>query len=235
MPPDKIYLIHYTALTERLSRIAPTLNNSGIPYEIITQYDKEDLNSSVLLEKFSPNKQLFEEKIAALWDGNVHRYRHLNMAEFSCTLKHFEAIRRISVDCPNFGLILEDDVIFNTDFAEKYNQNIADTPNDWDAIFLGEGIGDGYINSRLSSSNNIKNDVWKVGHPSTNCAEAYMLKPEMAKKIYEGLPFSLVSDWEIAYQLYKNNANVYWWYPALATQGSRNGKFKSELDQGQRG
>ena len=234
MKPDKIYVVHYTKLVERLTKLIPTLNASGVDYEIITKWDKEDITSDNIVSLFDSNKENFEKKISALWDGNVHKYRHLNMPEISCTLKHFEAIRKVAEECPNFGLIVEDDVIFDQNFAVNFIQKLQDTPDDWDAVFMGIGCGLSFVTSKLKQEDHVKGGVFRASHPATNCAEAYMLKPSMAKKIYDGLPFSLVSDWEIAYQLYKNNANVYWWFPALATQGSKNGMFKSELDLGQR-
>jgi len=236
MKPDKIYVVHYTKLVERLTKLIPTLNASGVDYEIITEGDKEKFIfwKEDLYSMFDHTENNFNEKISKLWDSNIHKFRQLNFAEISCTVKHFLAIKKVAEECPNFGLILEDDVIFEPDFAPKFVQNLQDTPDDWDAIFMGVGCGLSFVTSKLRQENHIKGSVFKAEHPATNCAEAYLLKPAMAKKIYDGLPFSLVSDWEIAYHLYKNNANVYWWFPALATQGSKNGMFKSELDLGQR-
>ena len=74
-----------------------------------------------------------------------------------------------------------------------------------------------------------------MGHPATNCAEGYLIKKDIARTIYNGAkPFHLISDWELAYQLYAANARVYWWHPSLIEQGSKNGMFKSTLDLGQR-
>lgn len=235
MIPDKIYLIHYTKLAERLPKILPILDRCGIPYEIITQYDKEDINSEMLLSYFDVNETNFINKVSALWDSNIHKYRHLNMAEISCTLKHFIAFNKLAKECPNFGMVIEDDVVFSDSFADSFRKRINETPNDWDAIWFGEGCGMSYINTRLANAKKITDNVYLMNHPATNCAESYLLKPSMAKTIYDSLPFNLVSDWEIAYQLFKHDAKVYWWIPPLISQGSKNGTFKSELDMGQRG
>ena len=155
--------------------------------------------------------------------------------EISCTIKHLIAIKKLSIECENFGLILEDDVLFNSNFNSFYKKYFQETPNDWDAIFLGEGCGVNFQSHKLMESKKVSENSFLMNHPATNCAEAYLLKPQIASKIYESaVPFQLVSDWEIAYQLYKFDAKTYWWYPSIATQGSRTGLYTSTLDSGQR-
>jgi GR25 family glycosyltransferase involved in LPS biosynthesis len=234
--PNKIYVVHYTKLQDRLANIYPSLKVSDIPWEIITKYDREDPETYRLYKESNAD---FTLKIRDLWDAGQHRPRRLNDAEISCTAKHLLAIKKVSEECKDFGFILEDDAIFDPNFASLYNKCIAETPSDWDAIFLGTGCGIDFINRMIDSSKMtsfyVTDNVHRANHPATNCAEAYLIKPAIAKKIYESaIPFQLVSDWELAYQFYKFDAKVYWWKPPLVSQGSKNGKFKSELDLGQR-
>jgi GR25 family glycosyltransferase involved in LPS biosynthesis len=235
--PDKIYLIHYTKLTDRLAKIKPTLDATGIPWEIISDYDKEFfIDYSAHLPLFYVKEpDVFKQKIGSLWDTNIHRYRELNLPEISCTAKHFTAMSRLWMECPNYGMILEDDAVFEPEFADKFRKYMNDTPDNWDAIFMGEGCGVDYQQSRISKGKKLSENCCYVGHPSTNCAEAYLMKPNMAKQMaMTAFPFHLVSDWELAYKLYKADATVYWWYPSIVSQGSKNGSYKSELDLGQR-
>jgi GR25 family glycosyltransferase involved in LPS biosynthesis len=235
MKPDKIYIIHYTKLKDRYENIHPFLKNCKIPYEFITDYDQETLSDDIIKKYYFPDETLFNNKTNNLWDSTIHKFRVLNKPEISCTIKHLVAIKKISEECSNFGLILEDDVIFYENFNFNYNECFKQTPEDWDAIFLGEGCGVNFQNDKILSSKKITSNCYLVPNPATNCAEAYLLKPSVAKSIYESAtPFQLVSDWEIAYQLYKLNSKTYWWYPSLVTQGSRNGKYQSTLDLGQR-
>lgn len=235
--PDKIYLIHYTKLTDRLAKIKPILDATGIPWEIISAYDKEFFIEypDQLDEVYKKESDIFKQKVGSLWDANVHHYRELNLPEISCTAKHIMALDKVSKECPNYGLILEDDAVFVPDFADRFRKYINDTPDNWDAIFMGEGCGTDYQLSRIAKGQQLSNNCFNVGHPATNCAEAYLIRPEMAKKVaLSAIPFHLVSDWEIAYQFYKFNATVYWWMPSIVTQGSKDGSYKSELDLGQR-
>ena len=235
MKPDKIYIIHYTKLKDRYSNVIPFLENFKVPYEFIEDYDQEVLTESILKEFYLADKNKFEEKVNPLWDSNIHKFRVLNLPEISCTIKHLVAIKKLSQECVNFGLILEDDVLFKDNFNNLYKKYFSETPSDWDAIFLGEGCGVNFQNYKILDSKKVSNNSYLMKHPATNCAEAYILRPQIARKIYESaIPFQLVSDWEIAYQLYKFNAKTYWWYPSIATQGSRTGLYKSTLDKGQR-
>jgi GR25 family glycosyltransferase involved in LPS biosynthesis len=235
MKPDKIYIVHYTKLNDRYNHLIPFLENCKIPYEFIKEYDQEELNEDILRDFYLADKNKFEDKIKNLWDKDIHKFRILNKPEISCTIKHLTAIKKVSLECKNFGLILEDDVLFYDDFNKKYKLFFENTPKDWDSIFLGDGCGVNFQSQILLNSKKVNDYSYLMSHPATNCAEAYLLKPNVARTIYENsLPFQLVSDWELAYQFYKINARIYWWYPSLVTQGSRNGKYNSTLDLGQR-
>jgi hypothetical protein len=100
-------------------------------------------------------------------------------------------------------------------------------------------MGDWFVQHKISNAQPCYLDedkgVFKVPHPATNCGEAYLMKSDVAKKVYEAsVPFDLVSDWELAYQYYTLDLNVYWWVPPLVRQGSRDGTYVSALDEGQR-
>lgn len=235
MKPDKIYIVHYTKLKDRYENIIPFLESSKVPYEFITDYDKEDLNENLLKQFYLGDEEKFLNKINYSYNFLNCNYRILNEAEISCTIKHLVAIKKLSEECSNFGLILEDDAIFYENFNKNYKKCFEETPNDWDAIFLGEGCGVNFQTSKILNGEKISENCYNVPHPATNCAEAYLMKPNIAKKVYEeSIPFQLVSDWELGYQFHKLNCKIYWWYPSLVTQGSRNGKYQSTLDFGQR-
>lgn len=235
MTPDKIYIVHYSKLTDRYNNIISCLEKTKIPFEFITDYDQEVLTDENLKKLYDPNEFKYNEKIKPLWNFDLHKFRFLNLPEISCTIKHLIAIRKISEECKNFGLILEDDAIFYDNFNTSYKKYINETPTDWDAIFLGEGCGTNFQNQKMLDSKKVSENSYLMSHPATNCAEAYLMKPDIARKIYESaIPFQMISDWEIAYQLYKFDAKTYWWFPSLVSQGSKNGTYKSTLDLGQR-
>jgi len=212
----KTYIIHYTKLEDRKSNIISSLSEGDFEYEFITDYDKEEIEGN---EYYKPDEQMFD------------KFRIINPAEISCTIKHILAIEKIANQEEEVGLILEDDAIpIEGNLFEKIQQLVETAPDDWDSIFMGAGCGIDFMNQKLRESHLINERFAKVPHPSTNCAEAYLLKKESAKRIYESIvPFQLVSDWELAYHFYKLNMNVYWSIPPLFYQGSKSGQYNSEL------
>ena len=224
----KTYIIHYTKLEDRKSNIISSLSEGDFEYEFITDYDKEEIEGN---EYYKPDEQMFDEKIRHLWDSRVHKFRIINPAEISCTIKHILAIEKIANQEEEVGLILEDDAIPIEDgLFEKIQKLVVTAPDDWDSIFMGAGCGIDFMNQKLRESHLINEKFAQVKHPSTNCAEAYLLKKESAKRIYESIvPFQLVSDWELAYQFYKLDMNVYWSIPPLFYQGSKSGQYNSTL------
>ena len=56
----------------------------------------------------------------SLWGENANDFKELSLSELSCSIKHLEALRKISVDRFKYSIILEDDVIpTNEYFADK--------------------------------------------------------------------------------------------------------------------
>ena len=231
----KTFLVHYTKLQDRKEFVDFQFSKFGIEAEVITEYDKEDLSPTQIDSFYEKNATLYESKITPLWEAERFKYRELNMPEISCTIKHFEAIRRASEAASPYSLIFEDDIILVDDFTQRFDSNLEATPDDWDAIFIGSGCGEWFQQTKLDNATKVNDTCFLIGHPATNCAEAYLIKKDIAKQVYDGArPFHLISDWELAYQLYALKARVYWWYPSLIEQGSKNGMFESTLDLGQR-
>ena len=94
----KYYIVHYTKNTERRAEMDKQLESIGATdVECITEYDRENPFVSEVKEKTgSP----------------------LTLAEISCSLKHFEAMRRMVRDNIEEAIILEDDVVFEPEFKE---------------------------------------------------------------------------------------------------------------------
>jgi GR25 family glycosyltransferase involved in LPS biosynthesis len=226
----KIYIIHYTKLKERKNNIEKILSGCD-DYQFIESFDKGEISESELKYYYEPNKDKFDQKISPLWDSNHHKFRTLNDAEISCTIKHIVALNEASKINDEYSLILEDDIICKDKIINlNIDKIVKNAPPDWDSIFLGSGCGIDFMNQKLKDCLIFNESYAKVKPPSTNCAEAYIIKKESAKKIYESIiPFQLVSDWELAYHFYKLNMNVYWYIPPIFEQGSKNGSYNSTL------
>ena len=222
------YIIHYTKLKDRKNSILSFLSKTDYKYEFITQYDKEEIDGHKF---YQPNKKMFNKKVKPLWDTKTNKFRILLPGEISCGIKHILAIEKIANQEEEFGLILEDDAIpIESDFSDKIRHLVNTAPDDWDSIWVGVGVGISFRNRKLKESSLITDTLAKVPHPSTNCSEAYLLKKESARRIYESIiPFQLAYDWELAYQFYKLDMNVYWSTSPLFYNGSNDGQYNSEL------
>lgn len=163
-----------------------------------------------------------------LWDKGTE-YRSLNDAELSCTIKHIEALKKCAESTKEYSLIVEDDILPTRFYISKLKRLLR-KHNDWDVLFIGQGISKNFILKKINKKFGFGSKIYKVNHPATNCAEAYLIKKEIAKKIYENiLPFTLAIDWELAYQFSKLDLNIKWLYPSIFYQGSKSGKYSSTL------
>jgi len=232
---NKAHVVHYTKVPERKKNILKAFHNENVDLQFVEIYDQEDLDENILNKFYRQDKESFESKIAPLWGfgmGNENRFRVLNLAEISCTLKHIEAIRRVAYGEDEIGLILEDDAIPTSEnFLEEMKGILKRSGDQWDSISFGSGCGMSFIRSKLEQGYvHASPDLVKVAHPATNCAEAYLVKKAAAQKLYNAIvPFDLVSDWEIAYHFYNLDMEVYWCVNPLFYQGSKSGLYKSTL------
>ena len=94
----KYYIVHYTKNTERRALLEAQLKDYNLTdVEWIEEYDREDPRITHIKEKTkSP----------------------LTLAEISCSMKHFEAMKRMVDQNIEEAVILEDDVIFYPEFGQ---------------------------------------------------------------------------------------------------------------------
>ena len=213
----KTYVLHYTKLDKRREYMENLVNTLGLDVEWITEFDQEEMNGELLSEYYKPNKEDWVKKVEKLWDIRQHGFRNLKPAEISLTAKHVEAIRRIAESDNEFGLILEDDVMIANNFQSLLNDYYNDTPGDWDVVFIGNGYGINVPRHKLVQGKK----VYLADHPASRCTEAMLVKKEAANKLFKSMkPFTMVCDWEYAWQFYDLGLKVYWFEPAIITQAS---------------
>lgn len=224
---EKIFILHYTKLVERKKRLDAMLSHFNIEAEYFLDYDQEDLTPQIIEEYYKPDETEYERKINDLYGSRAAPYRELNIAQISCTIKHYNCIKKVAEETKEYGLVLEDDVIFVEGFVEKFNLFLQETPSDWDAIFLGCCAG-----LRVPSIF-LKEGVcaYRMEDPASRGGDSYLLKTSAAQKIISTMkPFTTISDWELAAQLHQHNLKTYWWEPPLVVQGSENGLYKTTLN-----
>ena len=115
---DQLYICHYTPLKERYEY----MNNQCKKYNIqekllfITEYDRE---------KLSENDTIYFDK------------NKLKMCEISLFLKHIKAMKNIIDSEKEYGIIMEDDVIFKDNFINNFNELTKTFPETFDIIYTG--------------------------------------------------------------------------------------------------
>lgn len=225
----KIYIVHYTKLTERKIYLDNLLKDKNIEFEYINEFDQEELNQNNIGHYYKDDEGLFKTK-SKIWNKKANKYYVLSRPEISCSIKHIEALRKIGYSNKDFGLVLEDDAIpYNDDYLSQIEKILSNTIK-WDALFIGNGMGENFRNKKISYKRFFPINNIKVSHPATNCLEAYIIKKEVARKIVDSiLPFNLVIDWELAYQFYKLDLNIHWIKKPIFFQGTKENIYESTL------
>lgn len=220
----KTYVIHCKKLLSRKIMILKQLNHHNFQdYEFYEDYDSEEIDDEMVknIYNHSANNQIKKLK---LWYPEIHNPRIMNRNEISLTYKFYKIFEKIANGDENSALIFEDDVILDRNFTTLFNKFYEETPKDFDAIFFGSGANLKIKETKPNIHHYVKN------HPASRCADSFLITKKACKEIISTyLPFSIVSDWEIAYQMYHHNHKVYWWEPSLVKQGSEHGIFKSTL------
>ena len=144
-----IFVVHYSKLVERKQNIKKIFDTNNLDIEFIESFNQEELNNDILNEYYNQDRNDYLKR-SVLWGENAIEFYELNKAEISCTLKHIEAIKKASLSPVKYSLILEDDSIpYNKTFYSEI-EDIIKKNKDWDVLFIGNGLGDNYIKSKLN-------------------------------------------------------------------------------------
>ena len=115
---DKINICHYTPLKERYEHMIEQCKKYNIQEKLlfITEYDRENLSKN---------------------DTSIFDTNKLKMCEISLFLKHIKAMKNIIDSKKEYGIIMEDDVIFKDDFINNFNELTKIFPENFDVIYTG--------------------------------------------------------------------------------------------------
>lgn len=122
---DKIYICHWNKLSNRKEKLIEQLDRLGIlDYEWVESYDKDNWNLSEIAMQYT---KIFE----ADDDGRL-----LKPSEISLLLKHCWILKDSYKKYESI-LVLEDDVVLDDDFINKFNFYKNQLPIDWDLAWVG--------------------------------------------------------------------------------------------------
>lgn len=225
----KTVILHCKKLKDRKLNMQNQMHKFGFSdYSFYEDYDGDELNQDIIDINYKSginNQDIWKQKVL-LWGPAALQYHKpiCNTAEISLSIKYGKLFEKLKNSDSDMILFLEDDVILNDDFNEKFDVYLKNTPTDWDAIYFGNGAG-------LKPSNIIKSQTaYKKQHPASRCTDTILMKTKTIQDLASTwFPFNLSADWELGYQHYNHNHNIYWWEPSLTSQGSQNGLFVSSI------
>lgn len=199
----KVYVVHYTPLTDRKVHIIEQLKQANIiDYEFIETHDKEHLT-----------------------DEDVERFEGITLPEKSLFLKHIDIFRKEDIS-DDIVLVLEDDAILMEDFKDKLNCYLAQLQKtSWDVLFGGSccDLHAGPPSHILYQTNRSRGTCMYVLNGGV-CKKIH--------DIYKGCHKidRAIDHWFNKIQP-EYNLNYLWSEPPLVTQGSEIGVFETSLQR----
>lgn len=212
----KALVIHAAKLKERGENIDRMLRGIGMDYEFISEGDADQLTDE-LIDKY-------------LADGPEDLHKKSPRA--SCTIKHFLAYEKIVAEGMEGALVLEDDIVLHDNFMPRFEKSIEE----YREHYKGRNVLISYEDSSLQFVPRSKREKDRMLYPGKKdrMAGAYFVSLHAAKTILDCLkqqPTAIPVDC-YHYELLKKGVIDYLWcQPALATQGSFTGQFRSSLSK----
>jgi len=212
----KIFVLHYSKLTERKASILKQFEQQGITdYEFIETYDKNSLTEQEI-DMFIPDYK---------------------KSKISLVLKHFHVVRRIQ-ESYDQALVLEDDAILANGFPALLENYMSQVPSTYDMVFLGNGCGLHIPRENQTPGKNIYErgvhpTKWG-GNGATRCTDSILISKQCAIKLCKYFDIMKAVDYKIKdcnIDWFYNRAardtklNVYWAEPTIVSQGSEQGLF----------
>jgi GR25 family glycosyltransferase involved in LPS biosynthesis len=213
----KYYLIHGID-TSRKQRMLNEFEKFGLDNSLvnwITGFNKYDLSDDFI-------KTIVKQENSYCC-GVPMSANSLNRGQISCTYKHYLAIKNFVESGDDYGIIMEDNVGFNSNIPERVNlyiEQLNKYHSDWDAIFDFEWHQSArYIEGPLIDGIYVypkTNEITSQCHGSTKCAQFYILTKKAAKILYNNyLPFNHAPDWYMNDLFRKFNMKVFWAEPGI--------------------
>ena len=194
---DKIYVIHYSPLKDRMEFMLKQFALFGITnYDFVEGPSRHELTHQLV-------NSYFREK-----DG-----KSLTKAEIAITITHIEVYKDIIKNNYKTCLILEDDAVLCEDFTKHLVRFMDCIPSDYDIAFINNGGG-------LHDDRTVPDVLWYKQTSTRTCCGYILTKKACEDILSEILPFSEAIDHAMNGIIGKKNLNVYWAEPTLIEDGS---------------
>jgi GR25 family glycosyltransferase involved in LPS biosynthesis len=198
---DKIFVIHYSPLTERKEHLTAEFRKYGIAnYEFFEEYNRNTVSRELM--------------------SRYYKLHRLTPAQICISIAHIEIYRQMVEKNYSRVLILEDDALLADNFLEKFNHYMTVVPSDFDMLFLNDGCG-------MHAPHVTPEKIWYL-RPSTRTCCSYIISKAACEKILPTIiPFTKVIDHELNTQIALHKLHVYWCEPTIVSDGSETCYAKS--------
>ena len=208
---ESVYVVHARKFTERAAHMKREMARFDIPFEFIEPFDADTLDAGIQDRYFVPDARL-------------------STGQKSCSLKHFEAMRRVADKKQRLALILEDDVILADNFIEELGKIIEESKRLTPPYTIQIGCANNmYVPKHLLVAGQRLYEAHEV-----RAADAYLIGAEAARIRVDWLEqgkIHLPPDHILTYIDREKQIRTYWSDPTLVEQGSMNGLFPSALEE----
>lgn len=189
------------------------------------EFNKVNIPQDEVIWIKSHNKtELTKEFIEKNSTNPPHGFKKMKLGQFSCTYKHYLALKHIVENDIDIGIIMEDNIEFRNelskDFPKTLSKYLEQIPDDWDILFESDTLNYKKIGEEHVFPNKYiykkKNEITKYCHGGTNAANCYIIPLKTAKIFYkEYLPIPIIVDFYMNNLIRNHNLNVYWTYPPV--------------------
>ena len=211
----KALVIHAAKLKERGEHMDRMLHNMGIDYEFVKEADLDQLDEGTLCKYFIKGHEMAQHMLP----------------RYSCATKHFLACEYIVKNDMEGALVLEDDIVLHDDFMPFYQKSI----DEFRQRFKNQPAMISYEDSSLQFVPRSQRKKGLLLYPGKKdrMAGAYYMSRTCAETILQDLATNKCpttdADTYHYHLLLQGTIQYLWCQPALATQGSFTGAFRSSL------
>src|SRR5450756_417874 len=213
---EAVYVVHARKFTDRTAHMKAEMARFEIPFEFIEPFDADTLDEGMQKRFFAPD--------AGLSPGQK-----------SCSLKHFEAMRRVADKNQRLALILEDDVMLAGNFIEELGKMVEEA--EAGALTPPYTIQIGCANNMYVPRSSLVPGQRLYEAHEVRAADAYLIGAQAARIRVDWLEHNkihLPPDHILTFIDREKHIRTYWSDPTLVEQGSMNGLFTSALDGGRK-
>jgi GR25 family glycosyltransferase involved in LPS biosynthesis len=228
-----LYILHAEFLAVRkpmietlVKKINETRSSTQVNVKYVTEHDPQNIQLDKIRQLIDLSKPSGGQTNADIFDALV---KNIHIKQLSNVLKHYEALKLASETTDDsISLVLEDDVVFGEDVAEKLYQVIDDIEkkrDEWDAVFLGLPQP---MDAKTEAKMRPVSEVFRI----MPCVESYLVHNKGAKKLLEAfLPIRYMANVHYSYIINKvKDVKVLMTVSNVFVDGTKLGVYLSTLD-----